>query len=656
MSNLQLIPLNRLIVSRLNVRRTDRKADIDALAASISAHGLLQNLTVSPTETDKFEVVAGGRRHAALKSLAKSGAIARDFAVPCQIIESGGASEVSLAENVQRVAMDAMDEVDAFSSLAEAGQSVDDIARRFGIGARHVEQRLALAALSPKIKGAYRRGDVTLDAARAFCLVDDHSKQEAVFKSLSKPITHSGSVRSQLMQGRMRHTDRLARFVGLEAYEAAGGTLKRDLFETDGIYVDDPALINKLAHDRLDAVRNDALSQGWAWVEVNINQHRFESAYGARLQPTRRAMTEEEQAEADRLAEEIEALEEALDDAEDDDERWARLDTASAELETLRTSTQEWDVEMKRHAGVILSIGHDGAANFAYGVVRKADQKKINDIRRRRELEEAKRNRLDASDHDCDADDTDGDSQRGDDGNTVADMPDTGPRLPKALMSELTLARTRAIRLKVSQNPDMALSLCVFALARSSFAHQTAHGIDVRAETSGISDHEALEEARSALADRAPGGESDLLAWCMDQTSDDLQTSLAMLVAETIDLRHEGVGSADRRLQVIGDQIATALDLNMTQFWKPDLEFWSRLPKAMLLDALAASPALSVLDEGERAALLKAHAKLKKDALALAVEHAFDGAGWLPEVLKPAPEVVSFEVTDAGLAALEAAA
>ncbi len=89
MSNLQLIPLNRLIVSRLNVRRTDRKSDIDALSASINAHVLLQNLAVTPTGTDRFEVVAGGRRLTVLKSLAKSGAIARDFAVPCQIIESG---------------------------------------------------------------------------------------------------------------------------------------------------------------------------------------------------------------------------------------------------------------------------------------------------------------------------------------------------------------------------------------------------------------------------------------------------------------------------------------------------------------------------------------------------------------------------------------
>ena len=40
MTNHHFIPLNRLVVSRLNVRRTDRKADIDALAASIAAHYL----------------------------------------------------------------------------------------------------------------------------------------------------------------------------------------------------------------------------------------------------------------------------------------------------------------------------------------------------------------------------------------------------------------------------------------------------------------------------------------------------------------------------------------------------------------------------------------------------------------------------------------
>ena len=69
--SIQLIALNNLVASPRNVRKQDRKADIDALAASIAAHGLLQNLCVVPTEGDKFEVDAGGRRLAALKQLAK---------------------------------------------------------------------------------------------------------------------------------------------------------------------------------------------------------------------------------------------------------------------------------------------------------------------------------------------------------------------------------------------------------------------------------------------------------------------------------------------------------------------------------------------------------------------------------------------------------
>jgi ParB family chromosome partitioning protein len=44
--NFQNIPLNKLIASPRNVRRKDRKADIDSLAASIASCGLLQNLCV----------------------------------------------------------------------------------------------------------------------------------------------------------------------------------------------------------------------------------------------------------------------------------------------------------------------------------------------------------------------------------------------------------------------------------------------------------------------------------------------------------------------------------------------------------------------------------------------------------------------------------
>jgi ParB family chromosome partitioning protein len=61
------IPLSQLVPSPSNVRKTDAATGISELAASIEAHGLLQNLQVRKIASGKFEVVAGGRRHLALK-------------------------------------------------------------------------------------------------------------------------------------------------------------------------------------------------------------------------------------------------------------------------------------------------------------------------------------------------------------------------------------------------------------------------------------------------------------------------------------------------------------------------------------------------------------------------------------------------------------
>ncbi len=69
--NIQMIPLNQLVASPSNVRKTGAKVGIEALAANIAAIGLLQNLQVRPTDSGSYEVVAGSRRMAALKLLAK---------------------------------------------------------------------------------------------------------------------------------------------------------------------------------------------------------------------------------------------------------------------------------------------------------------------------------------------------------------------------------------------------------------------------------------------------------------------------------------------------------------------------------------------------------------------------------------------------------
>jgi ParB family chromosome partitioning protein len=643
---IQLIPLNKLSASKFNVRKANRKADIDALAASIAAHGILQNLSVIPNRQNRFEVVAGARRLAALKSLSQSGAIAKDFAVPCHVLDPEGAGEASLAENVQRIAMDAMDEVDAFATLAEAGATADDIARRFGCGVRHVAKRLALARLSPKLKAAYRRGDLSLDAARAFCIVDDHAKQEDVFKALGRRVAHAPSVRSHLMQGVMRATDRIARFAGLEAYESAGGRVTRDLFNDEDAYIDDPALMTRIANERFESVREDLLRQGWGWVNVNLGFGRFEGGSPECILPTRRPMTDEEREALAALDAKVEALDEALEESEDDDDpRWSERDDLAAERYHFMEALQTWGTDLMKLAGVVLSVDHDGRASYAYGIVAKEDAAKVRRLRKEREAKTTSELSISSPA---------GEGDEGDADTAIPPWDQPVSSLPKALTRELTEARTRIRRWKLSESPDLSLALMVFALSRRAVAGYSVSGMGVDLRAVELNDQETLSEARVALGEIIPSDSAAALGWLIAQPRHTLLESRAVLISGAIDLRHEGASREDARKQQTADQLAVALDLDMTQHWRPDMAFWSRLSKSALIDIHLSALAMADLSDAERTAFQKTQAKRSKDDIAKSVAQAVEGAGWLPGVLVTPNARGAFELTEAGAAAIAA--
>src|ERR1700733_1307698 len=103
------IPLNKLVLSPTNVRKTPSTAAEDAeLEASIRARGILQNLIVHPAPVDRkdiYEVDAGGRRLKVLQKLAAEGVIADYHPVPCLVREPAASLETSLMENTIRAAM-----------------------------------------------------------------------------------------------------------------------------------------------------------------------------------------------------------------------------------------------------------------------------------------------------------------------------------------------------------------------------------------------------------------------------------------------------------------------------------------------------------------------------------------------------------------------
>src|SRR5207249_4890628 len=114
----------------------DRRADIEQLAASIEANGLLANLVVRSMgngHQPAYEVVAGERRLTALKLLAKRKKISREQAIPCLILANGNTQgiEVSLAENFARMPVHPADQFEAFAALARKGLSAAEVASRF---------------------------------------------------------------------------------------------------------------------------------------------------------------------------------------------------------------------------------------------------------------------------------------------------------------------------------------------------------------------------------------------------------------------------------------------------------------------------------------------------------------------------------------------
>ena len=67
----------------------------------------------------------------------------------------------------------------------------------------------------------------------------------------------------------MRAVDKRARFIGVEAYEAAGGTVLRDLFQgDDGGWLQDVGLVDRLVAERLEREAEAIRAEGWHWIEV----------------------------------------------------------------------------------------------------------------------------------------------------------------------------------------------------------------------------------------------------------------------------------------------------------------------------------------------------------------------------------------------------
>ena len=667
------IPFNKLVLSQSNVRRIKAGISIEDLAEDIAHRGkLLQSLYVRPIldaegqDTGMFEVPAGGRRYRALELLVKQKRLAKTAPIPCIVGEAGdeiSAEEDSLAENVHRVALHPLDQFRAFQTLREQRKSEEEIAAIFFVSVNVVTQRLRLAAVSLKLLDVYADDGMSLEQLMAFSVTADHARQEQVWENVNKSgYDEPYQIRRVLTERAVQASDKRARFVGVAAYEAAGGSVLRDLFEEDGGgWLEDIALLERLVAEKLRTEAETIAAEGWKWIEVAPSFPYGHDHGLRRLEGEPADLTIDEQVSLDALQAEYAALQEKYEDADEiPDEADTRLGELEQAIAVFDERPHIFDAAAVAHAGAFVNIDTDGTLQVARGYVRREDEAAFVTAAAEPDLETSAA--------------TPGPDDRGQSPPTAQgsvitmagqalqdeEEDDAIRPLPDRLVIELTAHRTLALQDAVAAQPQFAMTALLHKLCLDAFHRTYGPGCieaGVRHVQLSIQAPELKESASArSIAARHEGWRADMptdeaALWDWLAALDDA-SRLALLahcvsfgvnaLFEKVD-RHGGPGITSHGLQRRLDQadrLARAVGLDMVEAgWRPTVDnYLGRVTKGRIIDAVREA-------RGESSAQLIDH--LKKSEMAKEAERLLEGAGWLPEPLRIAAVASPSDSSDA---------
>jgi len=619
---------------------------IEDLADDIAHRGLLTSLNVRPeldsdgNETGMYRIPAGGRRYRALERLVAQKRLAKTAGVPC-IVSKGETLEVedSLAENVQRVSLHPLDQFRAFQTLREQGLGEEEIAARFFVSIATVRQRLRLASVSPRLLDLYAEEEMTLEQIMAFSITNDHVRQEQVWDTVSR--SHSREpyyIRRLLTETAIRASDRRAVYVGIEAYEAAGGLTMRDLFDQDqGGWLQDPALLEQLVMEKLkadaEAVR---VSEGWKWVEAA-----FDFPYGhtsglRRFYGEQAEMTEDELARHDATRAEYDKLDAEYAEADEYSEATEqKLEELGSELDRLNDRPYVFDPQEVARGGVFVSLGASGELKIERGFVRPEDEPKG-------ETDPS----ADAGDNDVDqGNDLAATGAASGEGAEPDDEDETIKPLPDRLILDLTAARTVALRNALANDPVIAFVAVLHAFVLKAFyVYGSDSCLEVTlqstrfSQTPGLGDTvwaKEIDQRHEGWGQDLPKEPNDLWDFLIKLDDVSRQALFAHCASLSVNAVIEPWNKRTRAI-AHADQLARLIGFDMVEAgWTPTADnHLGRVTKARILKAVREA-------KGDQAAELIGH--LKKTDMAREAERLMAGSGWLPEPLRHVTDVASVD-------------
>jgi ParB family chromosome partitioning protein len=157
------IPLDRIVANPHQPRARFEGEELDDLAASIEAHGVLQPVVVRGLANGDYQLVAGERRvrAARMAGLSQIPAVVRDPTEEEMV-------ELALIENLQRTDLNPLEEAMGFRILIDRfGMAHEAVAGRVGRSRAAVTNALRLLELAPETQEALMDAQISEGHARA---------------------------------------------------------------------------------------------------------------------------------------------------------------------------------------------------------------------------------------------------------------------------------------------------------------------------------------------------------------------------------------------------------------------------------------------------------------------------------------------------------
>lgn len=171
--------LSAILPSPMNPRKTIDEEELKELAENIERQGLLQPITVRPLRSaGLYEIVCGERRFRAC-CLNRGNHKGPDHILAIvRNMTDDEAFDAMITENLQRKDVDPMEEAFAFGKLIEKGNTVEEVAVRFGKSTRFVRDRVKLNALIPELKEDVKKGKMPIVSALLISKVNEEDQRQ----------------------------------------------------------------------------------------------------------------------------------------------------------------------------------------------------------------------------------------------------------------------------------------------------------------------------------------------------------------------------------------------------------------------------------------------------------------------------------------------